>query len=144
MRIRILLFSSLNFKMPTKKLPVIFLQFYCLLLSEGTFTSFSKIISQKKSQSSRNQDFSYYFCLVIKGSGSGSILLTNGSGSVSRRHKKTDPTDPDTDPQHWREVWYFRFIFIRVTCLKISWRSFVVSCQSAATLVPNLGASVGS
>ncbi len=36
---------------------------------------------QKKSQNSRNQGFSYYFCLLIEGSGSGSIPLTNGSGS---------------------------------------------------------------
>ncbi len=48
---------------------------------------FSKIKkkSKKKSQSGRNQGFSYYFCLVIEGSVSGSIHLTNGSGS--RRHK---------------------------------------------------------
>ncbi len=44
-----------------------------------------------ESQSSRNQGFSYYFCLVIEGSGSeagsksGFIRLTNGSGSGSRR-----------------------------------------------------------
>ncbi len=38
---------------------------------------------KKKSQSSRNQGFSYYFPLVIEGSGS--IPLTNGSGSGSRR-----------------------------------------------------------
>jgi hypothetical protein len=34
-----------------------------------------------KSQNSRNQGFSYYFCVMIEGSGSGSIPLTNGSGS---------------------------------------------------------------
>jgi hypothetical protein len=39
----------------------------------------------KKSQTSRNQGFSYYFCLVIEGSGS--IPLINGSGSGSRRPK---------------------------------------------------------
>jgi hypothetical protein len=33
------------------------------------------------SQNSRNQGFSYYFCLMIEGSGSGSIPLTNGPGS---------------------------------------------------------------
>ncbi len=33
----------------------------------------------KKSQNSRNQCFSYYFCLTIEGSGS--VSLTNGSGS---------------------------------------------------------------
>ncbi len=43
---------------------------FCLLLFEGTFTSFSKIKSKKKSHSSRNRRFSYYFCLVIEGSGS--------------------------------------------------------------------------
>jgi hypothetical protein len=39
----------------------------------------------KKSQNSRNQCFSYYFCLMIEGSGSrsgaGSVSLTNRSGS---------------------------------------------------------------
>ncbi len=41
--------------------------------------------SQKESQNSRNQGFSYYFCMMIEGSGSG-----------SRKH--VDPVDPD--PQH--------------------------------------------
>ncbi len=36
---------------------------------------------QEKSQNSKNQGFSYYFCLMIEGSGSGSTPLTNGSGS---------------------------------------------------------------
>ncbi len=36
-----------------------------------TCTSFSKIKSQKMSQNSRNQGFSYYICLMIEGSGSG-------------------------------------------------------------------------
>jgi hypothetical protein len=40
---------------------------------------------KKKSQSSRNQGFSYYFCLVLEGSGS--IPLTDGSGSGSKRPK---------------------------------------------------------
>jgi hypothetical protein len=34
-----------------------------------------------------NQRFSIYFCLMIEGSGSGSILLTNESGSGSGRPK---------------------------------------------------------
>jgi hypothetical protein len=42
---------------------------------------FSKIKSQKESQNSRNQGFSYYFCTMIEGSGSASIPLTRGSGS---------------------------------------------------------------
>ncbi len=42
---------------------------------------FSKIKSQKESQNRRNQGASYYFCMMIEGSGSGSIPLTGGSGS---------------------------------------------------------------
>jgi hypothetical protein len=46
---------------------------------------FSKIKTQKESQNSRNQCYSYYFCMMIEGSGSragsGSIPLTSGSGS---------------------------------------------------------------
>jgi hypothetical protein len=62
---------------------------FCLLLFECTFTSFFKEKIQKESQNSRNQGFSYYFCMIIEGSesGSGSIPLTNGSGSGSRRPK---------------------------------------------------------
>ncbi len=53
----------------------------------------SKIKSQKESQNSRNQGFSYYFCMMIEGSGSrsragsGSIPLTSGSGSGYWRPK---------------------------------------------------------
>ncbi len=43
--------------------------------------NFSKIKSQKESQNSRNQCYSYYFCMMIEGSGSGSIPLTSRSGS---------------------------------------------------------------
>ncbi len=45
----------------------------------------SKIKSQKESQNRRNQGFSYYFCMMIEGSGA--IPLTSGSGSGSRRPK---------------------------------------------------------
>jgi hypothetical protein len=56
--------------------------------------------NKKKSQNNRNQGISYYFCMIIEGSGAGSLPLTNGSVSRSRRPKNihTDPTDPD--PQH--------------------------------------------
>ncbi len=45
----------------------------------------SKIKSQKESQNSRNQGFSYYFCMMIEGSGSGSLPLTSGSGWAKTR-----------------------------------------------------------
>jgi hypothetical protein len=64
-QIRVLLFSSLTFKTSTK---TNFLKkLFCLLLFEGTFTSlFENKKIQKKSQNSWNQDFSYFFCLMIK------------------------------------------------------------------------------
>ncbi len=49
--------------------------------------NFSKIKIQKESQNSRNQGFSYYFCMIIEGSGT--IPLTSGSGSGSWRPKNT-------------------------------------------------------
>jgi hypothetical protein len=53
------------------------------------------------SQNSTNQGFSYYFCLMIEGSGS--MLLTNGSGSAIRMEQKNvDPVDPD--PEHWLKL----------------------------------------
>jgi hypothetical protein len=68
-------------------------KFFCLLRFEATFTSFSKIKSEKESQNSMNQGIFYYFCIMIEGSGSGSragsgsgsITLTSGSGSGSAR-----------------------------------------------------------
>jgi hypothetical protein len=51
------------------------------LLTDAPLYHFSKIKSQKESQNSRNQGFSYYFCMMIEGSGTGSIPLTNESGS---------------------------------------------------------------
>ncbi len=61
---------------------IIFFWCFCLLLFEGKFTSFFK---DKKSQRSHKtleiKGFSYYFCLMIEGARSGSVPLTNGSGS---------------------------------------------------------------
>jgi hypothetical protein len=76
----------MTFKMPAKN------KFFNTIFSaydfEARFTSFfSKIKIQKDSQNSRSQGFSYYFCMMIEGSGSGSregsgsIPLTSGSGS---------------------------------------------------------------
>jgi hypothetical protein len=58
-------------------------KFYCITLFEGTFLHhFSKVKSQKEiTKNSRNEGFSYHFCLMIEGSGS--ISLTNGSGSAT-------------------------------------------------------------
>jgi hypothetical protein len=51
----------------------------------------SKIKIMKKSQNWRNQGFSYYFCLMMEGSGVGpgaeSVLVTNGSGCGSGKPK---------------------------------------------------------
>ncbi len=63
-------------------------QFFLLI----TFWSYIYIIFQRlkiqqKSQNSRNQGFSYYFCMMIKGSGSGSIPLPSGSESGPGRPK---------------------------------------------------------
>ncbi len=72
----------IDLTMPANKKLIFLFYFFCLLLFEGTFTSFL-IKSQKDSQNSRNQGFSYYFCMMIEESRSesGSIPLTNGSGS---------------------------------------------------------------
>jgi hypothetical protein len=51
-----------------KKL-IFFKKFSCMLLFEGTFTSFCKDKKSKKSQNSRNKGFPYYICLMIEGSG---------------------------------------------------------------------------
>jgi hypothetical protein len=62
-------------------------KFFCIILFKGTFTSFFKGKKSKRSHKtvSRNQGFSYHFCVMIEGSeaksGSGSIPLINGSGS---------------------------------------------------------------
>jgi hypothetical protein len=53
----------------------------------------------KKSQNSRNKSYFYNFCLMIEGSGSGS--LTNGSKSGSGRPKNLWILRiPDLVPQH--------------------------------------------
>jgi hypothetical protein len=60
----------------------IFWKFFHLLLSELYLHHFSRIKSHKEVTNSRNQDFLYYFCLMIEGSGAGSVPRTNGSGSA--------------------------------------------------------------
>jgi hypothetical protein len=53
--------------------------FFALYFLKVNLHHYSKIKSIKKSQKSENQGFSNYFCLMIEGSGS--VPLTNGSGS---------------------------------------------------------------
>jgi hypothetical protein len=79
--IRILLFSPLTFKCQQKTNCC--KKNFCFSLFEGTFTYFFKDKKSIKDPNSRNQSFYCYFCKMIEGSGSGSesILLTNGSGS---------------------------------------------------------------
>jgi hypothetical protein len=55
------------------------------LLFEGTFFKYKKV--KKKPQNSRNQGFSYFFCMMIEVFRSGSIPLTNGSVSRSMTPK---------------------------------------------------------
>jgi hypothetical protein len=45
-------------------------EFFFFFLFEGTFTSFFKDTSHKKSHNSRNNGFSFYFCLMMEGFGS--------------------------------------------------------------------------
>ncbi len=70
---KILLFSSLTFKTPTKKI------FFSKL------HHFSKKKVKKSKKNIRNQGFPYQFCLMVEGSrsGAGSVPLTHGSGSGS-------------------------------------------------------------
>ncbi len=63
-----------------------FLAYYFLKLH---IHHFSKIKVIKKSPNSRNQDFFYYFCLMIEGSEAGSVPRTSGSGSEAGRPKNT-------------------------------------------------------
>jgi hypothetical protein len=58
----------------------VFTFFACYFLNVHLHHS-SRINSHKKSQNSRNQGCSYYFCLMIEGSASVPLTLTYGSGS---------------------------------------------------------------
>ncbi len=67
---------------PSRCQKKIFNTFFCLFLLKIHLRHKK---SKRKSQNSRNQGFSYYFCLLMEGSGS--IPLTNGSGFGSGRLK---------------------------------------------------------
>ncbi len=60
-----------------------FLYFFCLLpyFMKVYLHHSSKIISHKEVTKSRIKGFSYYFSLIMEGSGIHTVPLTNGSGS---------------------------------------------------------------
>jgi hypothetical protein len=66
--------------------------FFRLILLKVHLHHFSKIKSQKESQNSRNQGFSYYFCMLIEGSGRPENMW------IREAQKHVDPVNPD--PQH--------------------------------------------
>ncbi len=75
--ILLLLFTSVTFK--TLKKILVFIAYYFLRVVIFTlFFKDEKVL--KKSQNSKNKTYSYYFCLMMDGSGSWSVTLTNGSG----------------------------------------------------------------
>ncbi len=92
-RIRILLFSSLTFKMPN------FFSFSADYFLKVHLHHFSKTKSQKESQNSRNQGFSYYFCTIIEGSGS--KPLTNGSGGSGSATLAERTQERESSFQNW-------------------------------------------
>jgi hypothetical protein len=101
---RILLFSLVTFRTSKKFFWV--LSFFAYYFLKVHFHHFSKIKSHTEvTKQYRNQCFSYYFCLLTEGSGS--VSLTNGSGSGG---KHMDPTDSDPDPQHWLRDYPRRFL----------------------------------
>ncbi len=65
-RIRVLFFSTVDDKMPTAFLLITFWRYIYISFQ------FSYIKTQKDVKNSRNQGFSYFFCLLMEGSGSGS------------------------------------------------------------------------
>ncbi len=74
---------------------------FCLLLFEGTFTSFFKDKKSKRSHKTIEiKVFFYCFCLMIERSGSGSIPLTCGPGSGSGRPKNMGI--------RWIRIWWIR------------------------------------
>ncbi len=78
------------------------------LLFEGTFTSFFKDKKSKSHKIVGIHVFSYYFCMIIEGSGSragsGSIPLTSGSGSGRPKNmliRWIRIRIRIRDPEHW-------------------------------------------
>jgi hypothetical protein len=89
---------------------------------------FSQVKIIKKSQCSRKQGLSYYFCLMTEGSGagsgSGSIPCTTGSGS--ERQKKN--TYPDPKPQNC--ILRYRYLFYQSSVKLTSFINFIPTFPS--------------
>jgi hypothetical protein len=68
---------------------ILFVSFFDYYFLKVHLHHFSEIRSHKKVTKQWNQGFSYYFFLMIEGSGSGSV-----------RPKNIDPTDSVPDRQH--------------------------------------------
>ncbi len=103
-----------------------FSKFFCLLLFEGTFSLFLKSHKKVTKQNSSNQGISYYFCLMIEGSGS--VHLTNGSGSRWPKNIRIRNTDGSIFV--WRCAW-------RMPRRRAAWWSWVSSGKSSSS--PGVG-----
>ncbi len=115
----ILLFSSLTFKMPEKKL-IFNTTFSACYFLKVHIHYFSKIKSQKVSQNSRTQYFSYYFCM-IEGSGYGSKPLTSGSGSGRPKNTR------------------IRWILIRIRIRNTAWNRNFLPCGTGTVTFKKVG-----
>ncbi len=96
-------------------------KFFCLLLFEDTFTSFFKDKNSKSTvvTKSRNQCFSYYFCLMTEGAGYGSGTLLNKDAYRGRCCREDCRYEGDAHPhscwqhrRYWRRQshWYVCFL----------------------------------
>jgi hypothetical protein len=80
-----------NFKTCSGKCIHIDLLCLAYLLFEGIFTLFSWRKSHEEFITQQKLRFLNFFCLMMEGSGSGSVPLTNGSGSVRPKKFKDPP-----------------------------------------------------
>jgi hypothetical protein len=93
--IRILLFSSVTFKMATEII------FFCLLLFEVTFTSF--FIDKKSLRSHKTVESRFFFLVLLDDGKLRSRIRTSHLWIRIREvQKHTDPA-PDLDPHHCQE-----------------------------------------
>ncbi len=100
-----------------------FSQFFCLLLFEGTFTSFFKDKNWQRSHKTVGlgiRVFCNYFCLMIEGSGSVPLWRII---RVQKAQKHADP-----DPQHW--LFHSAYLYFSVAAL-------VLELTPRASLLPS-------